>query len=338
MAAIVQMVEYTIDTFNADPDRVYVIGGSGGGMATQTLLAVYPDVFKAGHARAGAPAGCWGVNYDDGQQWSAPCAGGTVDYTPEQWGDMVRGYYPDFTGPRPRVQINQGETDSTISFNNYREGREEWTNVLGLSGEPTSTETGIMGKATYPQTYTYDRQTWEDDCGFPVLDMWTAKGQGHSMGYEAQLILEFFGLDQTREKDPWDEMCGDLVDPGTGGSGSGGAGSGAGGAGSGAGGAGAAVGGAGAGVGGTGVGGAGAGVGGAGTGVGGASTGGTGVGPGAGGSPSGVGGSVVAPGTGGDASSKGCSLVVAPTTRGIFAWTFLGVLAFALRRRRQSAR
>jgi len=330
MAAIVEMVQYTIENFNADPDRVYVMGGSGGGMATQTLLAVYPDVFKAGHARAGAPAGCWGVNYDDGQQWSDPCAGGTVNKTAQEWGDLVRSYYPDFTGTYPRIQINQGETDTTISFNNYAEGREEWTNLLELSDTPTSTETGIQGKATYPMTYTYDRQTWDDACGFPVLDMWTAKGQGHSMGYEAQLILEYFGLDAVREKDPWDEMCGDLQ--GTGGaSGTGGAGSGTGGADTGAGGIGAGVGGTGIGTGGvsTGVGGTGSGVGG------------SGVVPGSGGAPAGTGSAGV--GTGGSGAtggtppgaSGGCALVTPSVTRSALPWALLA-LGYGLLRRRRS--
>jgi poly(hydroxyalkanoate) depolymerase family esterase len=206
--AIVQMVQYVIETYNADPTRVYAMGGSGGGMAVQALLAVYPEVFKAGHARAGVPAGCWAEGYDDGQQWSNSCAGGSVDKTPEEWGDYVRAINPDYTGPRPRIQINQGNQDTTISFNNFRESIDEWTNVLGLDAMPTRTDQNFMGAEA-----NYNRQFWDDACGYTVLEMWEALNMGHSMGYESVHILEFFGLDQVREQDPWDEACGGMTDP-----------------------------------------------------------------------------------------------------------------------------
>lgn len=202
--AIVQMVQYALETYNGDPTRVYVMGGSGGGMTTQALLAVYPEVFKAGHARAGVPAGCWEVGYQDGDQWSDSCAGGSVDWTAQEWGDYVRAINPEFTGPRPRLQLNHGNQDEVISYNNFREAIEQWTNVLGLDPTPTSTDSNFQGASSG-----YDRQFWEDDCGYTVLEGWTALGKTHSMGYEAVHILEWFGLDQVREQDPWDEACGD---------------------------------------------------------------------------------------------------------------------------------
>ena len=41
-------MKYTITTYNANADRVYATGNSSGAMMTEALLAVYPDVFKAG--------------------------------------------------------------------------------------------------------------------------------------------------------------------------------------------------------------------------------------------------------------------------------------------------
>jgi MYXO-CTERM domain-containing protein len=127
-----------------------------------------------------------------------------VDKTPQEWGDYVRAINPSFTGPRPRLQLNHGDQDEVISYNNFREAIDQWTNVLGLEATPTTTDTGFVGASA-----TYDRQFWSDDCGYTVLEGWTALGKLHSMGYEAVHILEWFGLDQVREKDPWDEACGD---------------------------------------------------------------------------------------------------------------------------------
>lgn len=227
--AVAQMVKYAISKYGADPTRVYAMGGSSGGMMTQALMAVYPDVFKAGHARAGVPAGCWADSYDAGQQWSGTCAGGNVNKTAQQWGDLARSYYPGYTGHRPRIQLVQGGSDTTISSKNMTESIEQWTNVLGLDANPTSSDTGFQG-----QVAKYDRKFWKNDCGFTVLESWVAPGQNHSMGYEEDAMLAFFGLDkEVGGPDPEDAACsgaGDAGAPGgTGGvSGSGGAGGGTG--------------------------------------------------------------------------------------------------------------
>ena len=74
--AIALMTKYALCAYNGDQKRVFVMGGSSGAMMTQALLAVYPDVFKAGSARAGVPAGCWAEGYNDRNQWGGICSGG----------------------------------------------------------------------------------------------------------------------------------------------------------------------------------------------------------------------------------------------------------------------
>jgi acetylxylan esterase len=58
-AAIVTMVNYLITNKGADKTRVFAAGMSSGGCMTNTLLAVYPDVFAGGSAMPGFPAGGW---------------------------------------------------------------------------------------------------------------------------------------------------------------------------------------------------------------------------------------------------------------------------------------
>lgn len=218
--AVAQMVKYAITKYGADTTRIYIMGGSSGAMMTQAMLAVYPDLFKAGHARAGVPAGCWAVDYDKGtsRQWSDPCAKGQVTHTAKEWGDIVRAMYPGYSGPRPRVQLVQGGSDTTISPKNMDESIKEWTNVLGLSTDPTSKDTGHKGDVS-----TYDRRFWSSSCNYTVLEAWVAPGQGHSMGYEETAMLTFFGLDAAvGGPDPEDAAClGDAGAPSTGGVGGG---------------------------------------------------------------------------------------------------------------------
>ncbi|MBN1700039.1 MAG: PHB depolymerase family esterase [Spirochaetales bacterium] len=201
--AIAQMVQYTLGAYNADPDRVYIMGGSSGAMMTQAMLAVYPDIFRAGAARAGVPAGCWADGYDSSNQWCSNCANGSTNKTAQQWGDQARGMYPGYSGPRPRVQLFHGMSDSTISYNNMGEATEQWTNVLGLSGTPTYEDTINPPDAGY----TYNRKFWQGDCSFVVFETWSSPGNGHSMNYEEDAILAFFGLDEFRCVDPQVTAC-----------------------------------------------------------------------------------------------------------------------------------
>jgi acetylxylan esterase len=187
---LAEMVEYTLTKYNADPTRVYIMGGSGGAMMTQAMLAVYPNLFAAGAARAGVAAGCWSSGYDSSNQWSNNCANGDVDMTAAAWGNLVRGMYPGYTGRRPRLQMYQGDADTTISYKNMGEAIKEWTNVLNLPTNPTSTMNGYKGAQA-----TWNIQYWANACGYNVLEAWTAPGAGHSMNYEEAEMLKFFGLD-----------------------------------------------------------------------------------------------------------------------------------------------
>lgn len=197
------MVKYALKQYNGDPNRVYIFGGSSGGMMTQAMLAVYPDLFRAGSARAGVPAGCWAKSYDSTMQWSDPCAKGQVSMTAQQWGDGVRAMYPGYTGHRPRVQTFQGTSDETISYNNTGESIKEWTNVLNLSTSPTSMDSGYKAAGA-----TYNRQFWSNACGYTVLQVWSSPGGMHSMPYEEVEILKFFGLDTVMASDPEPDCSG----------------------------------------------------------------------------------------------------------------------------------
>jgi acetylxylan esterase len=135
---IVSMVQWEEQHHGGDPNRVYTTGLSSGAMMTNVLLGDYPDVFKAGAAFAGVPFGCFATT--DGSLWNSACANGTVTKTPQQWGDLVRAAYPGYTGARPRMQLWHGTNDTTLYYANFGEEIKQWTNVLGVSQTPSSTD------------------------------------------------------------------------------------------------------------------------------------------------------------------------------------------------------
>jgi poly(hydroxyalkanoate) depolymerase family esterase len=202
--AVAQMVKYAITTYQANADRVYATGDSSGAMMTEALLAVYPEVFKGGSEFAGVPAGCWAAGNPDGS-WSSQCAGGQVTHTAQEWGNLARAMYPGYSGHRPRVQLFHGDADSTINYRNHTEAIKQWTNVLGLSTDPTTTETVTLG------SHQATRQRWQNSCGYVVLDAFTSRGGDHGPSdaiFNASFVVPFLALDKTDATDPEIAQCG----------------------------------------------------------------------------------------------------------------------------------
>ncbi|WP_448316392.1 extracellular catalytic domain type 1 short-chain-length polyhydroxyalkanoate depolymerase [Streptomyces sp. CO7] len=185
--SIASMVRNVVQRHGADADRVYVTGASSGAMTTNVLLGDYPDLFKAGAAFSGVPFGCFATT--DGSGWNSACANGQISRTAQQWGDLVRAAYPGYSGPRPRMQLWHGATDSTLHYNNFGEEIKQWTNVLGVSQTPTVTDTPQSGwtRTRYGGTGTQ-----------APVEAISLAGVGHTLptsGMAAKAIA-FFGLDQ----------------------------------------------------------------------------------------------------------------------------------------------
>ncbi|MEU8406350.1 PHB depolymerase family esterase [Micromonospora sp. NPDC048842] len=184
--SIVSMVRYVQQQYAADPERVYATGSSSGGMMTNHMLALHPDLFKAGAAFMGVPFNCF-ANAADFPPTSSQCTGGNMNRTPQQWGDAVRQAYPGYSGPRPRVQLWHGTNDTLVPYSLLQEAIEQWTNVFGLSQTPTSTDT--------PQA-NWNRRRYADSGGTVQVEAYSIQGAGHSLpsGGMAASAIAFFGL------------------------------------------------------------------------------------------------------------------------------------------------
>ena len=221
--AVVQMVKYTLSKYGADASRVYSVGGSSGGIMTEALLGVYPDVFMAGVSLMGVPCGCWAAGYNDvtgngsTAQWSGSCADGSVTKTGQAWGDLVRSYYAGYTGHRPRLQHWHGTADTTLNFKNLAEDVKEWTNLLGLSETPTGSDMPKSGTT---------HQFWKNACGYTVYETFALSGVAHAVPFDGNAVAAYFGLDSASTADPETVACGSGGMGGMGGTGAGGRGSG----------------------------------------------------------------------------------------------------------------
>ncbi|GLY38518.1 beta-xylanase [Amycolatopsis sp. NBRC 101858] len=140
---ILSMVGYAKQHYNVDPGRVFVTGFSSGAMMTNVLAAEYPDVFAAGSAFMGVPAGCFATT--DGSSWNSQCSGGQLVKTAQQWGDQARQMSGGQAGPYPRMQLWHGTADDTLRYPNFGEEIKQWTNLRGVSQTPSSSDAPQSG-------------------------------------------------------------------------------------------------------------------------------------------------------------------------------------------------
>ena len=185
---IKSMVDWVTRTYSADTGRIFATGISSGAMMTNVLLGDYPDVFAAGAAFSGVPFACFATT--NGSEWNSECSGGSVSHTPQEWGNLVRDAYPDYTGPRPRMQVWHGTEDDVLRYPNFGEQIKQWTNVLGVSQTPAATDAPQSGWTRTRYGSTGDRA--------PVEAI-SLQGVGHNLyswGMAAR-ALTFFGLDSS---------------------------------------------------------------------------------------------------------------------------------------------
>lgn len=168
-ASIKQMVDYMKGKYGVDASRVYVTGLSAGGGMAATMLAAYPDVFAAGAPMAGLPYRCADSIGDSGS-----CMGSGKSLSAKAWGDLVRGAYPGYSGPYPRVSIWQGASDYTVSTANSTELMKQWTDVNGI--DQTADAQAKVESASHAE--------YKDGSGRTLVETWLVDSMGHGVAVE----------------------------------------------------------------------------------------------------------------------------------------------------------
>ncbi|WP_312873149.1 extracellular catalytic domain type 1 short-chain-length polyhydroxyalkanoate depolymerase [Kibdelosporangium persicum] len=183
---IMSMVAWARQRYAVDPARIVVSGFSSGAMMTNVLAAQYPDVFAAGSAFSGVPAGCFATT--DGSLWNSQCAGGNVRKSAQEWADLARSMHPGYQGPYPRMQLWHGTQDTTLAYPNFAEAIKQWTALHGLSQSPSFTDR--------PQS-TWTRTRYGDTGVRATVEGVSISGTGHTLPQPGMLAyaISFLGLD-----------------------------------------------------------------------------------------------------------------------------------------------
>jgi len=161
--SIRQMIAKMVSDQAIDERRIFVTGLSAGGAMASVMLATYPDVFAGGAIIAGLPYGA-AANV---QQAFASMAQ-SPPRSARAWGDLVRNASPH-EGSWPRISVWHGGADTTVVPSNAREILKQWSDLHGISTEPSFTEN--VGR--------FPRQVWRGADGGEVIESYTIPNMAH---------------------------------------------------------------------------------------------------------------------------------------------------------------
>lgn len=86
------------------------------------------------------------------------------------------------------MQLWHGDQDQTLNFHNFGEEIKQWTNVLGVSETPTTTEQNA------PQSG-WTRTRYADSTGVVRVEAVLEAGMPHNLTVLSNEAVRFFGLD-----------------------------------------------------------------------------------------------------------------------------------------------
>ena len=93
------------------------------------------------------------------------------------------------------MQLWHGTADTTLNYNNFGEEIKQWTNVLGVSQTPASTDTPVAG---------WTRTRYTNSAGTVEVEAYSIAGAGHVLPEAgmAAYAIHFFGLDSSSPASP----------------------------------------------------------------------------------------------------------------------------------------
>lgn len=173
---IAQMTRETIARYNSDPERVYIVGASGGAFMTSATVAAYPDLYAAAGVMAGGGTGM-----------TAACMGFTE--TDPKFARMM----VDRMGKYRRVVpfFSYGGTADALGESSPKGGcaKHAFVQAMGAAnianpakGRDRYQPDGVPVTGQVPGGREWTRYVWRDTAGCEVGERWVIDGMGHDVG------------------------------------------------------------------------------------------------------------------------------------------------------------
>jgi poly(hydroxyalkanoate) depolymerase family esterase len=158
-ALIAGITEQVVSDYDADPDRVFMVGFSAGGAMAMVMAATYPHLYAAAGVHSGLP---YGAAHDVPSAFA-----------------LMRGASPPShqdTAVRIPLIVFHGDHDEIVNVVNASHIRQQ---RLGIEGALTAREGVRVTHGQVPSGHAYTRTTYSDDAEV-LLEQWIVHGAGHA--------------------------------------------------------------------------------------------------------------------------------------------------------------
>lgn len=115
--------------------------------------------------------------------WNSTCANGQSKTTAEHWAQVAKDMYPEYDGPRPKMQIYHGSSDTTLAAPNYQETIKQWSGVFGYDAAAPESESPNTPQSGYTTSV----------FGENLIGIY-GQGVGHTVPIRGDDDMKFFGL------------------------------------------------------------------------------------------------------------------------------------------------
>lgn len=167
VASIREMIRYAVKNLQADSSQIYAVGFSAGAAMSASLLAVYPDVFKAGAVFAGGP-----YQLAESAKEGAKAMLGNINLTKEELKNNVLKQHPNGVSAFPKLIVLQGLKDNVVDPKNSYLLVNQW---IALHSSTLTTEK-ITPLASYKEL---QRTSYRDEAGTEKIVFYEVEDLGH---------------------------------------------------------------------------------------------------------------------------------------------------------------
>ena len=210
-ASIKNMIGFAIKNYNIDTSRVFIYGLSAGAAMSVSLMANYPELFKAGASFAGAPH-----NIVQNYSQASKAMKGKINKSPEEWGALMPDQ-PDSIN-YPKLLIFHGDKDVIVNNRNANELIKQWSFVHKIDTISDQLQAGFAVNTKITRVSYADSNNNEQIVYYKVKDLGHAlpidPGRGKKQGgkqsafskdidfFSTYYVAKDFGLIEYKNQSP----------------------------------------------------------------------------------------------------------------------------------------
>jgi len=128
--SIKEMIQYSVNNFNVDTTKIFVVGLSAGGAMANIIMANYPNLINSGAILSGIP-----FKAANNLQSGFAAMQGKIEKNPEAWVSIIKENNPKYNGTYPKIVIFQGKDDPFVHSKNADIIELQWKGIHKLNNE-----------------------------------------------------------------------------------------------------------------------------------------------------------------------------------------------------------